>query len=133
MSDDDHQCTHLVGRDHAKRRCENTRTVGEFCGLHATHPERRIEATTISLFDYVEDAMRALGDIVRDEHMSEKSVDRIRAANSILDRTGHVPGQAITLHGANAQLDEKLNALLAERTTDAPADDDDDDPSPPGN
>ena len=27
--DDDHQCTHLIGRDHAKRRCENTRTVGK--------------------------------------------------------------------------------------------------------
>lgn len=127
--DDDHQCTHLVGRDHAKRRCENTRTVGEYCGLHATHPERRIEHATVSLFDYVQAAMRALGTIVSDE--SEKAVDRVRAANSILDRTGHVPGQAITLQGANANLDEKLNAILAERATQRDDDDDDTDAGAP--
>lgn len=126
MSDgEDHYCKHMVGGEHAKRRCGNVATVGDYCGHHADHPERRVERTTVSLFDYVEAAMRALGTIVSDE--SEKAADRVRAANSILDRTGHVPGQAITLQGANAQLDEKLNAILAERR---PQDDDDDDDDP---
>lgn len=122
----DHQCKHITdGGQHARAQCANVATVGDYCGRHVEHPQRRIEATTVSLFDYVEDAMRALGEIVRDENHDVKDVDRIRAANSILDRTGHVPGQAITLQGANAQLDEKLNAILAERATQS---DDDDDP-----
>lgn len=126
MSDDEeHRCKHMVGRDHAKRLCENVATVGDYCGYHATHPDRKVEKATVSLFDYVPAAMRALGEIV--SNVEEKAADRVRAANSILDRTGHVPGQAITLQGANAQLDEKLNQILADRANDARADDDDDD------
>jgi hypothetical protein len=122
----DHQCKHITdGGQHARAQCENVATVGDYCGRHVEHPQRHIERTTVSLFDYVQDAMRALGTIVSDE--SEKAADRVRAANSILDRTGHVPGQAITLQGANAQLDEKLNAILAERATERDGDDDDDD------
>lgn len=120
----DHQCLHITdGGQHARAQCTNIATVGDYCGRHVEHPQRRIEHATVSLFDYVQDAMRALGTIVNDPE--EKAADRVRAANSILDRTGHVPGQAITLQGANANLDEKLNAILAERTT-RPDDDDDD-------
>lgn len=128
MSDDlpdpaEHQCKHITdSAKSARTQCTNVATVGDYCGRHVDHPQRQIERTTVSLFDYVEAAMRALGTIVSDEN--EKAADRVRAANSILDRTGHVPGQAITLQGANAQLDEKLNAILAERR---PQDDDDDD------
>lgn len=112
----DHQCLHIVSaNDHAKRQCGNMRTVGDYCGLHATHPQRRIEQSKISLHDFVEDAMRALGEIVTD---GEKDADRVRAANSILDRTGYIPGQAITLTAANAQLDERLRELLNDRTDD---------------
>jgi len=121
----DHQCLHITdGGQHARAQCTNVATVGNYCGRHVEHPQRRIEHATVSLFDYVQAAMRALGEIVSNEE--EKAADRVRAANSILDRTGHVPGQAITLQGANANLDEKLNAILAERAT-AKRDDDDDD------
>jgi len=119
----EHQCKHITdGGQHARAQCTNVATVGDYCGRHVEHPQRQVERAGVSLFDYVEAAMRALGTIVSDEN--EKAADRVRAANSILDRTGHVPGQAITLQGANAQLDEKLNAILAERR---PQDDDDDD------
>lgn len=125
----DHQCKHITeGGQHARAQCTHVATVGDYCGLHVDHPQRHIEAAKVSLFDYVEAAMRALGTIVSDTE--EKAADRVRAANSILDRTGHVPGQAITLQGANAQLDEKLNALLAGRAAEQAADDDDDDASP---
>lgn len=121
----EHQCLHITeGGQHARAQCTNVATVGDYCGLHVEHPQRRIEHATVSLFDYVQAAMRALGEIVSNQE--EKAADRVRAANSILDRTGHVPGQAITLQGANANLDEKLNAILAERAT-AKRDDDDDD------
>lgn len=127
----DHQCKHITdGGQHARAQCTNVATVGDYCGRHVEHPQRKIERATVSLFDYVEDAMRALGSIVSDPE--EKAADRVRAANSILDRTGHVPGQAITLQGANAQLDEKLNALLAGRAAEQAADDDDDDAGTPG-
>lgn len=113
--DDDHRCMHLVGGQHGnKHRCRNIATLGNYCGQHATHPQRRIEAATVSLHDYVEDAMRALGQIVTE---GEKDADRVRAANSILDRTGYVPGQAITLSSANQQLDERLRELLTDRDT----------------
>lgn len=121
----DHQCKHITeGGQHARAQCTNVATVGDYCGRHVEHPQRHIERATVSLFDYVQAAMQALGEIVSDKE--EKASDRVRAANSILDRTGHVPGQAITLQGANANLDEKLNAILAERAT-AKRDDDDDD------
>lgn len=121
--DEDHHCKHIVANDQtAARYCRNIATIGNYCGKHSVHPQRRVEQATVSLYDYVEDAMRALGDIVRDEHGTVKEADRIRAANSILDRTGHVPAHAITLQGANAQLDERLSALLADR---APDDDSD--------
>lgn len=127
----DHQCQHITdGGQHARAQCTNVATVGDYCGRHVEHPQRQVERVTVSLFDYVDDAMRALGTIVKDPE--EKAADRVRAANSILDRTGHVPGQAITLQGANAQLDEKLNALLAGRAADQAADDDDDDAGTPG-
>jgi hypothetical protein len=130
VTDDDemseHQCKHITeGGQHARAQCTNVATVGDYCGRHVEHPQRQVERATVSLFDFVQDAMRALGSIVKDPE--EKAADRVRAANSILDRTGHVPGQAITLQGANAQLDEKLNAILADRATEARADDDDDD------
>lgn len=122
----EHQCLHITdGGQHARAQCTNVATVGDYCGRHVEHPQRRIERATVSLFDYVQDAMQALGSIVKDPE--EKAADRVRAANSILDRTGHVPGQAITLQGANANLDEKLNAILAERATERDGDDDDDD------
>lgn len=122
----EHQCLHITdGGQHARAQCTNVATVGDYCGRHVEHPQRHIERSTVSLFDYVEAAMRALGTIVSNEE--EKAADRVRAANSILDRTGHVPGQAITLQGANANLDEKLNAILAERATLKREDDDDDD------
>lgn len=129
----DHQCKHITdGGQHARAQCTNVATVGDYCGRHVEHPQRQVERATVSLFDYVEAAMRALGTIV--SNPEEKAADRVRAANSILDRTGHVPGQAITLQGANAQLDDKLNAILAERAVDAAraADDDDDDAGTPG-
>lgn len=126
----DHQCLHILdGGQHARAQCTNIATVGDYCGRHVEHPQRRIEHATVSLFDYVQAAMRALGEIVSNEE--EKAADRVRAANSILDRTGHVPGQAITLQGANANLDEKLNAILAERATRRDDDDDDTDAGAP--
>lgn len=126
----DHQCKHITeGGQHARAQCTHIATVGDYCGRHIEHPQRRIEHATVSLFDYVQAAMRALGQIVSDEE--EKAADRVRAANSILDRTGHVPGQAITLQGANANLDEKLNAILAERATQRDDDDDDTDAGAP--
>lgn len=117
MTDTEHQCKHIVGGgSHPRRRqCTNTATYGDYCGVHHNHPERRIEQTKISLHDYVEDAMRALGEIVTD---GEKDADRVRAANSILDRTGYIPGQAITLTAANQQLDDRLRELLDDRTDD---------------
>lgn len=129
----EHQCQHITeGGQHARAQCTNVATVGDYCGRHVDHPQRQIDKAKVSLFDYVEDAMRALGTIVKDPE--EKAADRVRAANSILDRTGHVPGQAITLQGANAQLDEKLNAILADRAREAAQadDDDDDDAGTPG-
>lgn len=130
----DHQCKHITdSAKSARAQCTNVATVGDYCGRHVDHPQRDVERAKVSLFDYVEAAMRALGEIVSDKE--EKAADRVRAANSILDRTGHVPGQAITLQGANAQLDEKLNQILADRANDARAgdDDDDDDAGTPGN
>lgn len=108
MTAESAQCRHLVGNGRQKRPCKNKPVDGDYCRTHADHPERRIEAAKVSLHDYVQDAVKALGDVVKDA--DAKDADVIKAALGILDRTGHGPAQTVTVHGSDERLDELIRA-----------------------
>lgn len=100
-------CLHIVGSKGKKRPCKNSASHGDYCATHAYHPERRIEQSQVSLHEYVDDAIRALGRIVVD---GQKEADIIKAALGILDRTGHGPAQTVTMQGSDERLDELIRA-----------------------
>lgn len=101
------QCQHMVGANRKKRPCKNPAVDGSYCRMHVNHPERRIEQARVSLHEYVDDAIRALGRIVLD---GQKEADIIKAALGILDRTGHGPAQTVTMQGSDERLDELIRA-----------------------
>ena len=92
-----------------KRQCKNRATPGsDYCTRHKDHPDRRVEAAKASLHDYVEDAVKSLGRVVKE---GEKDADVIKAAIAILDRTGHGPTSTVTVQDS----DDRLNQILRER------------------
>lgn len=100
-------CHHLVAaRSEKAHPCRLPAIDGEkYCAKHIDHAARRVEQVTVSLHDYVQDAMRALGRVVVE---GEKDADVIKAALGILDRTGHGPSQTVNV----ADSDDRLNELL---------------------
>jgi len=110
-------CKHLV-QPHGvgpKRECKNrAQPNSEYCTRHKDHPDRRIEAATASLHDYVDTAIRSLGQVVGDHVKHRGAVrdsDAIKAAVAILNRTGHGPTSTVTVQDA----DERLNEILRAR------------------
>jgi hypothetical protein len=106
----------MVGNGHKKRRlCKNKPADGgDYCRMHANHPERRVEASQaimrVTLHDHVENAVRALGHIVEHAEMF-KAADVVKAALGILDRTGHGPRQTISIQDADAELNDLLSRM----------------------
>lgn len=103
-------CKHLVngGSVGRRRQCKNRAQFGgDYCSLHANHPERRIEATRANLHDYVDAAIKALGRVVTE---GEKDADVIKASIAILDRTGHGPSATVTVQDSDARLNAILDA-----------------------
>jgi len=107
----------------AKRLCSAKRTNGQPCGrppikggtVCATHggsaPQVRRKAA-LRLLELVDPAISTLA---REMVQADKSADRQRAANSLLDRAG-VPRTATVIDGesAKALLVERINALRDE-------------------
>lgn len=112
-------CKHQVqpGGVGAKRDCKNrAQPGGDYCGTHVNHPDRRIEAATASLHDYVDTAIKSLGRIVEDSvkyRGTVRDADAIKAAVAILNRTGHGPTSTVTIQDADERLNEILRARRA--------------------
>lgn len=108
-------CKHQVQKGGAKRECKNRAMPGaDYCTRHVNHPDRRIEAATASLHDYVDTAIKSLGRIVEDSvkyRGTVRDADAIKAAVAILNRTGHGPTSTVTIQDA----DERLNEILRAR------------------
>ena len=107
-------CGHLVGNGTNRRYCKVKPGPSGYCHRHAKHPQRQVEAVTESLNDYVQDAIKALGKIVKNDGGDIREADIIKAALGILDRTGHGPAQTLTIEGS----DERLNELIQRRRGD---------------
>lgn len=109
-ADDAQRCRHVVGRGRGRRPCKVRAGADGYCGRHADHPERRIEERGAALHDYVDAAVRTLGQIVEhdDEH---RPADVIKAAIAILDRTGHGSRQTVTIDASDARLEQLLTEL----------------------
>jgi hypothetical protein len=118
------------------RRCTAKNRAGERCGkapikggtVCVTHggsaPQVRRKAT-LRLLELVDPA---IGTLAREMVQADKSADRQRAANSILDRAG-MPRTATVIDGesAKALLVERINALRGEADIDPLTDDEKDD------
>lgn len=118
------------------RPCKGKRSNGEPCRKPAikggtvcsTHggsaPQVRRKAA-LRLLELVDPA---IGTLAREMVQADKSADRQRAANSILDRAG-MPRTATVIDGesAKALLVERINALRGEADIDPLTDDEKDD------
>lgn len=92
--DETPQCQHWGGANkYAKRQCTRPATKGDYCTMHARHPDRRNERALALIWEHRSERagklLEELADIGMDSQAS--TGDRIRASVAYLDRTGHGP------------------------------------------
>lgn len=98
---------------------------GTVCATHGGSAPQVRRKATLRLLELVDPA---IGTLAREMVQADKSADRQRAANSILDRAG-MPRTATVIDGesAKALLVERINALRGEADIDPLTDDEKDD------
>ena len=107
-------------------RCRKSAIVGgTVCDRHGGGAPQVRRKATLRLLELVDPA---IGTLAREMVNADKSADRQRAANSILDRAG-MPRTATVIDGesAKALLVERINALRGEVDIDPLTDDEKDD------
>lgn len=117
------QCT---AKNRAGERCKQAPIKGgTVCRNHGGSAPQVRRKATLRLLELVDPA---IGTLAREMVQADKSADRQRAANSILDRAG-MPRTATVIDGesAKALLVERINALRGEAEMDPLTDDEKDD------
>lgn len=117
------QCT---AKNSAGQRCKKAAIKGgTVCATHGGSAPQVRRKAALRLLELVDPA---IGTLAREMATADKSADRQRAANSILDRAG-MPRTATVIDGesAKALLVERINALRGEADMEPLTDDEKDD------
>lgn len=107
-------------------RCRKSAIIGgTVCTSHGGRAPQVRRKATLRLLELVDPA---IGTLAREMVQADKSADRQRAANSILDRAG-MPRTSTVIDGesAKALLVERINALRGEADMEPLTDDEKDD------
>lgn len=115
MKQDDErpQCIKMIGQTASRRRrCSRPAVKGDYCTQHANLPDPR--AAKASLYDLVDKAISALGDIVGTEYgltaeQARHDSNRIKAAIAILDRTGNGPTHTVKVDDIRREIEAELD------------------------
>ena len=106
-------------------RCKNKAVPGaNVCRFHGGAAPQVKRRAALRLLELVEPAVATLA---REMAGADKSSDRQRAANSILDRAGIARSQQVDVGTANQMLAERLDALREQAGLDPVTDDDEND------
>lgn len=113
QGDEPPQCAKVIGETASRRRqCSRRAVKGDYCTQHAQIPDPR--AVKASLYDHVDSAIEALGQIVAevepgDADAARHNNNRIKAAMAILDRTGHGPTHTVKVDEIRREIEAELD------------------------
>lgn len=99
------RCAHIVGDGTKRRNCKVKPGSSGYCFRHERHQDRIVEAASVSLADYVADAIRALGRVVNE---GEKDADVVKASVAILDRAGYGPSHTVKVDDIRREIEAEL-------------------------